>query len=162
MNRRIAAWALAAVTLLGLTACSGNPATTTAPPTPTDTAATAPSKDKTASQGQSVSEACLSMAGPLAEASAAMAKIASISANDAQSAVDVWSELVDAFRTVSETVANPEVKDAAGLVYKDLAALRDAMQKVYVDGDIDAMTDFSKATSQWQSSYTALNKLCAA
>ena len=102
------------------------------------------------------------VAGPLAEASTAMAKIASVDKADAQSAVKTWTTLVDAFRKVADSVSNQEVKAAATTLHKDLAAVRDALKKIYLDGDMTAMSDLTTASTDMQTSYTALNKLCVA
>ncbi len=160
MNRRIAAWPIAVVTMLGLAACSGSPSAAPATSAPVTTAPSTPVAGTSA--GQSVSEACISMAGPLAEASTAMAKIASVDKADAQSAVKTWTTLVDAFRKVADSVSNQEVKAAATTLHKDLAAVRDALKKIYLDGDMTAMSDLTTASTDMQTSYTALNKLCVA
>lgn len=172
MNRRIAAWMTAAVAVFGLTACSGTPSATTAPPAPATTApaTSAPAEPATPAPStpaeepnadQSVAQACVSLAGPMAEASAAMAELASVSTTDAQTAVDTWTALVDAFGKFSESVTNPEVKTLATQVHQDITALRDAMQKVFVDNDMGAMSDYTTAVTDWQASYTKLMELCA-
>ena len=84
MNRRIAALTIAAVSLLGLTACSstsgGTSGETSAP------SSSAPTETAAASE-QTVAEACVSMAGPLQEASTTMGNLAQAS-SDPQAAVD--------------------------------------------------------------------------
>jgi hypothetical protein len=103
----------------------------------------------------------MSMAGPIAEASEKMSEIASIATTDPQSAVDTWSALVEAYESVAGTVTNAEVKAAASAVRDDLASLRDAMQKVYVELDMSAMSEFTDATAEWQDSQTNLQTICA-
>ena len=156
MNRRIAALTIAAVSLLGLTACSstsgGTSGETSAP------SSSAPTETAAASE-QTVAEACVSMAGPLQEASTTMGNLAQAS-SDPQAAVDSWTALVDAYQKVADTVTNAEVKAAATAVRDDLATLRDAMQKVYVDLDMAAMSEFTDATAEWQASQTELQALC--
>jgi len=167
MNSRIAACAVAAITMLGLTACSAGPSVTTATPAPSTAAAAEPTAAAPSALAeepgtdQAVTEACLGLAAPMVEASVAMQKIATIGSDDPQSAVDSWTALVNAFQKFAKSAANPKVKAAATRVYKDIRALRDAMQKLYVEEDLTAMTDFTKANTAFQTSYTALNKLCA-
>lgn len=161
MPRHLAAWTTAVVAVVGLTACS-SAASSTSPPavtSPTTAVATAPTSDE--GSGQSVAAACASMSGPLADASAAMSKIASAGASSPQTAVDTWTELVKAFDSVANTVSNPEVKKAATAVRKDVTAVRDQMKKLYVDKDTSAMSKYTEASKDMQASYSALLKLCA-
>lgn len=176
MNRRIAAWVVAGVVALGLAACSGGsdepeePADA-APAAPAEPAAEEPAEpeaeepeeteEPAEEEEQSVAVACTSMAGPMAEASEKMQELNSDPAGDPQDAVDTWTALVDAFESISETVTNSEVSAAAAAVHEDLAELRDQIQKVYVDEDMGAMTDYMTAATEWQASYTALIELCA-
>lgn len=167
MNRSIVSPVVAMVAALAMTACSGSPADTAsttpadAPTTAAASAAPATSSDVDTGTEQSVAEACQSMAGPIAEAGEKLSEIASVGTGDPQSAVDSWSTLVDAYRSVADTVTNPEVKAAAIAVRDDLATLRDAMEKAYVDQDMGAMSEFTDATSAWQASQTELQTLCA-
>ena len=100
------------------------------------------------------------MAGPLQEASTTMGNLAQAS-SDPQAAVDSWTALVDAYQKVADTVTNAEVKAAATTATTDLTAVRDALSKIYVDGDTGALGDLTTATTNMQTSLTALNKLCA-
>lgn len=182
MNRRTVAPVIAVLAALTLTACSGNP-TDTGPTTPADTATNAApstietttdappstepvaasptSSDSAPDAEQSLAQACLSMAGPIAEASQKMSEIASVATSDPQSAVDAWSTLVEAYRSVADNVTNAEVKAVASAVRDDLTTLRDAMEKVYVEQDMGAMTEFMDATGAMQESMTELQTLCA-
>lgn len=155
MNRRIVALTIAAVVALGLTACSGG---SDDAPSSEPAATSAPAEDT--STEQTVADACVSMAGPLQEEATTISEVAN-AASDPQSAVDAWTANVDAFRTVSESVTNPEVKAAATAVYEDTAAMSDAIAKIYVDGDTGAVTELTTATTDMQTSYIALNTLCA-
>lgn len=159
MNRRLTTWTLVAVAALGLTACSApaekspEPATTSAAP-----AETTPAAEPTTEQ--TVAEACTAMAGPLQKASATMAELAQ-AGTDPQSAVDSWTALVDAYQELTDTVTNSEVKAAATTATTDLTAVRDALSKIYLDGDTGAMGDLTTATSDMQKSLTSLTTLCA-
>jgi hypothetical protein len=101
----------------------------------------------------------LKIAEPLQEASATMAGLSDVS-NDPQSAVDAWTALADMYTSFSQSVTNTDVKSAAEAVAEDTSQVRDAIQKVYVDNDMNALDEFSTASSEWQTSYTALTTLC--
>lgn len=135
--------------------------TTDAAPSTEPAAAPATSSDSSPDAEQSLAQACQSMAGPIAEASEKMYEIASVATSDPQSAVDAWSTLVEAYRSVADNVTNAEVKAVAGAVRDDLTTLRDAMQEVYLEQDMGAMTAFTDATAAMQESMTELQTLCA-
>ncbi|HET8928854.1 MAG TPA: hypothetical protein VFN24_13625 [Microbacterium sp.] len=158
MNRRILTWTFVAVAALTLAGCSAG-SSTGSTTDPVASASQPAQPAETAATDQSVSDACLTMAGPLQEASNAMAKLADV-ATDPQSAVDAWTALVDAYQAVSDTVANPEVKAAAAAAKDDLGAVRDAIAKVFIDKDAAAVTELTTATTDMQTSLTALNELC--
>lgn len=167
MNRRIAAWVVAAVTMLSLAACSGGSdapeeptgGVTSAAPEPTTEEPAEPTEE--AGGEQSVALACASMAGPIGEAGERMAELAEVESGDPQTVVDTWTALVDAFDSISGTVTNAEVLAAASAVHEDITTLRDAMQTVYVDEDLSAMSDYVAAATSWQESYSALMTLCS-
>ncbi len=164
MNRRFAACAISTIALVSLAACSGSPSTTTAPPAPPTTTQAAPVTTAPTEKpaDQSLASACLAMAGPMADASAAIADAASAAtSSNPQSAVDAWTALVDAFGEIKDSATNAELKDAVTLAHKDLASVRDLLKKLYVDKDLSAMSDYTKATADMQASYTALMKLCS-
>lgn len=165
MNRRIAG-ATTVILLLGMTACSGSPSepATSAPEAaaPTTTAAAPTSAPaETADSEQSVIQACSELTGPMAEASSAMSQIANAGTSDPQAAVDSWTVLANAFGEFGDSVSNAEVKTVATDLHEDITAVRDAMQKVYVEGDMGAMSEFTTATTEFQTSYTQLTELCA-
>ena len=145
MNRLITSCIVAVVAALGTTACSATPSdpasttptaeaaadpTTVAPTTadpeaaePTSATATTPASEST-STAQSLSAACLSMAGPMAEANEKMQEITSVGTVDAQDAVDSWSALVEAYGSVAETEVDsswancgPFIKYPSSIVY---------------------------------------------
>lgn len=100
------------------------------------------------------------MSSPLAEASLAMAESAQAGTSDPQTAVDVWTDLANGFEAIADEVQNAEVKAAATTAHEDIAAVRDAMQKVYVENDMGAMDEYTAATEEMNESYTALMELC--
>lgn len=144
------------VVALSLSACSGTSA-------PAETAAAAPTKSSAPVQGsseQTVQDACMAMAGPIAEASTAISEAAQASAADPQTAVDAWTGLANGFETIVNNAQNADVKVAATAAHTDIAAVRDAIQKVFVGKDMGAMSEFTAAITNMNKSYTALMKLC--
>lgn len=91
-----------------------------------------------------------------------MTAIDAVGDDDAQQAVDMWTELADAFGEISESVTNAEVKSAAAQVHTDISAVRDSLQKIYIDGDMsaEALSEFTDVNTAWSESYTALLELC--
>lgn len=163
MNRMIVALAIVTISALGMTACSGDTAPA-ATDVQTNTPAPAP-QESTPTQSTDLDpatlQACLDIAGPFAEASNGMQQLAGSGAASPQEVVDMWTKLVDALGSIADSTSNEEVKNAAAAAHTDFAALRDAMQRVYVDGDMSAMDDYTAATTAIQSSYPALLELCS-
>jgi len=160
MKKLLTSLAIIATAMLGVTACSGG----ATPVAQVETPAPAPAEhteESGAGLDEATMQACLDIAGSFAEASTAMAQIATHGNVAPQEAVDMWSALVTALDSVANSSSNPEVKAAATAAHADFAALRDAMQKVYVDGDMSAMGDYATAAAAIQESYQALLNLCA-
>lgn len=157
MIRQVISGTIGLVAMFGLTACASGQPGTTAPTSPAP-ATSAPAATETE---QTVRAACMELAEPISEANQKLAEIMSLDTSNPQNAVDAWSTLVDAFAEFQDSVSNPEVKAAATAVHADVAAVRDALEKVYIQEDLSAMNEFTQATTNMQTSYTALTTLCA-
>jgi maltose-binding protein MalE len=156
MNRRIAAFTIAAVAVLGLTACSGSPSSTDGSSTKSDSSTSAQNTD------QSVADACTEAGAKVQAASQELSSLdVSAAAADPQGTVDAFSKTVDAIGAAAESVGNPEVKAAVGDVYDDFGALRDVLSKVLIDQDTAAASDMTTIMADVQESSTALSTLCA-
>lgn len=156
MNRRIAAFAIASVAVLGLTACSGGASDDTS----NDAGDSAPAEET--NTDQSVEEACGIVLPQLQEASTAMSDIdVSAAAEDPQATVDTFNGFIDALGSATDSVSNPEVKDATAAVYEDFVALGDVFSKVLIDQDMSAASDLNTITSEMTESATALQELCS-
>ncbi|NLE96691.1 MAG: hypothetical protein GX596_01710 [Propionibacterium sp.] len=177
MKRTMPIASVLVAALVGLTACSDGAtadestpvadettASAEAEPAPVEEESTTPEEqqptEEAAGTGQSLSDACLSMAGPMAEASAAMSELASVATSEPQAAVDAWTEMVNAFRSVADSVTNDEVKQAVTVVHDDIADVRDGLQLIFVDGDMSAMQEYTVDVEEFQTSYTELMELC--
>lgn len=163
MKHTLTTLAVATAVVFGLTACSGSEAPVEAEVS-TETAApieeVAPSE--TGGLDQGTVQACLDMAGPMQEANIAMLEKLGDGKTPPQEVVDMYSDLANAIGKIADTTSTPEVKAAASAAHTDFTALRDAMQKVYVEGDMSSMGEYATAASAVQESYTALLELCSA
>lgn len=160
MNRRLAALTIAAVAVLGLTACSGSPSAseeTTAP-----SQSSAPVEETSApSSDQSVADACASAATQVQAATSELGSIdPTTAAADPQGTVDTFTQSVDAIGAAAESISNPEVKAAVSAVHEDFIAMRDVLSKVLVDGDQAAAAEMTTVTSDVQESAMAIGELC--
>lgn len=116
--------------------------------------------EETPAADLSLANACLSLVEPLQEANLAMLKVAETTANDPQSAVDVWRAFSVAFEDFGTTAANPEVAALSAAVGENGHALTDVMEKVYVESDVSAMGEFTDANDAFFKSYQELLNLC--
>ncbi|CAH0125955.1 MULTISPECIES: hypothetical protein [unclassified Microbacterium] len=156
MNRRIAAFAIATVAVLGLTACSGAAEEPTSDKA--DSGDSAPAEET--NTDQSVEDACGIVIPQLTEASNAMSSIDPASA-DPQATVDQFNEYIGKLGDTVDSVSNTEVKEATTAVYDDFVALGEVLTKVVVEQDLDAAGDLSTITSDVTESATALQQLCS-
>lgn len=159
MNRRLAALTIAAVAILGLTACSGSPSASESTSAPESSApaeqSSAPSSD------QSVADACASAATQVQAATSELGSLdVSAAAADPQGTVDTFTQSVDAIGAAAESISNPEVKDAVTAVYEDFGAMRDVLSKVLVDGDQAAAAEMATVSADVQESALAIGELC--
>ena len=157
MNRRIAAWTIAAVAVLGLTACSGSPAAED--DTSNEAGDSAPVEET--NTDQSVEDACGIVLPKLQEANAAASEIDTTGATDPQTTVDQFSTVVDAFGEAADSVDNADVKAATSAVHEDFAALGDLLSAVLIDQDVAAAEGMTTITSDLTESATALQELCS-
>ncbi len=174
MTPRIVVSLFAVATLFGVTACSETPSDTSATTTPTESAAADPTASETtesaeptdddssspATGEQSVAEACTAIAEPMTQASEELRDVAA-STTDPEAAVEAWSTVVEAYESAADNVSNAEVEAAVNTASEDLAELRDALQKAYVEKDADAMGLYTDAVAAFQESQTELMDLCA-
>ena len=156
MNRRIAAWTIATVAVLGLTACSGAPAAEE--DTSKDSAESAPTEE--ANTDQSVEDACGIVIPELTEASNAMGEV-DPAGPDPQVAVDEFNNLIKTLGETVDKVSNPEVKEATTAVYDDFVTLGDILTRVVVDEDLSAAEELGTVTTEMTESATALQELCS-
>ncbi len=156
MNRRIAAFTIAAVAVLGLTGCAG--AADESSNDNADAGDSAPVEET--GTDQSVEDACGIVIPQLTEASQAMSDIDPTSA-DPQATVDQFNEYTAKLGETVDSVSNSEVKAATAAVHEDFVAMGDVLTKVVVEQDLDAAGDLSTITGDVTESATALQELCS-
>lgn len=156
MNRRIAAFTIAAVAVLGLTGCAG--AADESSSDNADAGDSAPVEET--GTDQSVEDACGIVIPQLTEASQAMSDIDPASA-DPQATVDQFNEYIAKLGETVDSVSNSEVKAATAAVHEDFVAMGDVLTKVVVEQDLDAAGDLSTITGDVTESATALQELCS-
>ncbi|NLA37696.1 MAG: hypothetical protein GX868_18690, partial [Actinobacteria bacterium] len=100
-KHKIVGLVAAAFVAFTLSACSGGSTPAETAPAPVEESAPAAETSE-----QTVQEACLAMAGPMAEASTAMAESAQASVSDPQTAVNVWTDLANGFETIAADAQN--------------------------------------------------------
>lgn len=183
MKRTIAGIAIAVAAVLGVSACGGGSET------PAETGAAATEEAATTEQEadeeeaepageQSVADACLAVATPLADASVSMAESSTkLSEMAAEMAADpvgsvenlktvggelatMWQTLGDAFATASESITNADVKAATGSVAESVSEYADMIKEVYVDGDFSAVTEVDSISTNLQLAFDELNTVC--
>lgn len=160
MNRRIAAWTIAAVAVLGLTACSGTPSSSD-DTTKTESSAPAEETSEPTSE-QSVADACASATTQIQSATQSLTSLdVSAASADPQGTVDTFTESVDAIGAAAESVSNPEVKAAVTAVYEDFGAMRDLLAKVLIEQDMSVATEMTAVSTDVQESALAVSELCA-
>lgn len=162
MNRRIAAWTIAAVAVLGLTACSGSPSTSDGASDTDDTSSSAPAETNT---DQSVADACAIVSAKVTDATASLSGLdMTAAAADPQATVDQFSETVDAIGEAVDSVDNAEVKDATNAIFEDFTAMRDSLSKLLVEQDTstEAISAATATITAVQESTTAFTELCTA
>lgn len=153
MNRTITGLALAAVAVLGLTACSAG-ASDDSGNTDSGTASQAPAT-------QTLGEACADLVGPLGEMGDAMTGVDTTAVmDDPQTAVDAFTDGAEALAAAAGSIGNEEVRAAVDLAHDDLITMRDAMSKVLLDGDLSGANDMATAAGEMQNSMLALAELC--
>ena len=109
---------------------------------------------------QTVPEACLALAGPIQDASVAIADAGEQTANDPQAAVDAWTALAEAFTEYAGSVENTEVKPIADQLAKDSSALRDEIETVFLKNDVSRMAEYTASLQAFSDSYQSLVTLC--
>lgn len=157
MNRRFAAWTIAAVAALGLTACS---APTVTPSEPADVGSQTPD----ITTDPSFATTCLDAAQKVVEAGSDMMEASNAIAGgtdiDPQATVDTFASAIDSLGAAADAATNPEIKAALGAVHDDFVAFGDVLSLVLIDQDYTAAQDLLPVANDIQDSMAAFQDLC--
>ncbi|UYO96268.1 hypothetical protein OED01_11730 [Microbacterium sp. M28] len=160
MNRKIAALSIAAVAVLGLTACGGTPSTADKANDSDKTTASEAPAESTAEQ--SVADACKAATEDITAATTSMSELDIEAATaDPQTTLDTFTATTDAIGEVAASVNNAEVKESVTAIYEDFGKMRDLLSAVLVDQDMSVAADLTTVTSDLQASTTEFYELCA-
>ena len=177
MNRRIATWAAAALTVFNLTACSGSPE---AAPAPSDTPAVSTSAEPSAPatttapetseptapepSAPTLAEACIEPSLKMAEASTQLAEVsaalASTDGKDPAAMVEAIKGMGEYFGTISESVSDTQLKASLAGMAQGYAGLATGYAKMFIDNDLTASAEVMQAISGLQTSITDFQTLC--
>ena len=186
MKRAMAAVALFAGASLGLAACGSSAEPEAKPDTETSTTEEVVEEEVVEEEAepaddQSVEEACLLLAGPMADAQKQLLELASESIDLAsqitadptaamtqvQASMDLWKSTAEswesigtAFTEYDKSVTNADVKAVSAPLAADATKLGEVISKVYVDLDFTAVDQVEAANEAFSSSYEALVDVC--
>ena len=163
MKKTIATWTIATAAMMGLAACSSEPAPessasagSSAESTPESTPeAEAPASD------QSVAEACTVVQTNVQDAGDAVSQLdMSTATSDPQATIETITAAANSIGAAADSVGNVDVKSSVDAVHDDLVTLGDLLSTVLVDRDLTAVGDLSTAVTDVQTSAQELATLC--
>lgn len=153
MSRRVIALTIAAVALLGLTACTGSPAGT-------EGGASQPAlgPDGAGDGGQSTADACALVQDTITQATDEFEQAAS---SDPAAVVDAMKGAAQKLADVGEQITNDEVAavlPSLGDMFTQVSEIMDAI----VAGDVTKLDDLSKIGESFQQTTEEFHNLCTA
>lgn len=160
LSRRIAALALTAAALVGLTACTGLPGGAGTPAPSTSASADADSGDSgdtgDSGSGQTTEEACQLVKDTITDATA---EFEQATTDDPAAVAEAFQAAAQSIADASDSVTNEEV---AAL----LPSLQDLFEKVseilpgIIEGDTSKVTEFEEMGTELQASMQEFEELC--
>jgi len=172
MNRRITALLVTAVTLFGLTACTGAPSagsdvessgapSSSAPQAPDASASPSPDTSEgpadDSSASASVAEACAVISDAVTEATAGFEEMQA--PDDPQAAIDAMKASAEAIGAALGGIDNDEVAAAARGMQAGFMGMAEAT-KALVEGDVSKAAELQKLSTEIVTSFTAFQELC--
>jgi len=155
MNRRLAALAIAATALLGLTACTGAPAGNGASPAASANSTSSGSTD--AGSGQTVRQACDLVQATIEESAA---DLGDISTEDPSRAAEIMQTAAAAVAELPGKVSNTEIAALLPDFTSAFQSLADALSAV-AEGDLSQATQLESIGTSVQESIQKFSELCA-
>lgn len=149
MNRRIAALAIAAVAVFGLTACTASPESAPTSSTTADAGAEDP-------DGQSVAEACALIQDTIQEAAA---EFEGATEGDPAVIVEAMRDAADDLANAAEEITNADVAAVLPGVQEMFEKTADLMQSI-VEGDVSKIGELADLGTEFQSTVQEFHDLC--
>lgn len=155
LHRGLAAVAITATAMLGLSACMGAPIVSSGSSNPSQSAA--PADDSGASGGQTVAEACALIADTMTQATE---EFENLSAEDPSAVIDSMDAAVQAISDASSSVTNEEVAALLPSLQDMFQTLSDALRAI-AEGDMSKLAEFENVGTEFQETSTQFQELCA-
>ncbi len=153
---RLAALALAAVTLLGLTACTGTPTGSSAPSRTSSSAATPVIEDVTGDSGQSTADACRVIQDTIERASATFDDVSN---EDPAALVEAMEAAAQELADASARITNDEVGallPSLQQMFSDVADLMGAL----AEGDSSRIAEVEELGASFRETSARYQELC--
>ncbi len=157
MNRRIAALAISAVALLGLTACTGTVAGNDSAKD-SDTSTSAPSEAAQGDSDQTVADACAAVGTIVQDATTELQDVAE---GDPAAAAAAMQNVADSIGEAADSVTNAEVAAILPDLKAGFAAAAEVMTAV-AGGDLSKATELQTSLEDIQTSFATFSDLCTA
>lgn len=155
-SRRLAAVAIAATALLGLTACTGSPSGTDSS-NPSSSAPADSGSGTGSGDGQSVEDACQLVNDTITSATEEFENLAT---DDPSAVVDGMQAAAQSLADASGQITNAEVAE----IIPDLQAMFEQTSEVMaaiIDGDTDRVGELEEIGSGFQKTTERFQELCA-
>ena len=154
LHRRLAAVAIAATAIFGLSACTGAPVVSNGTPS---SESSAPAEDNGGGEGQTVAEACALISDTMTQATE---EFENLSAEDPAAAVAAMDAAVQALTDASSEITNEEVAALMPSLQNMFQSLADALRAL-ADGDMSKLAEFENLGTEFQETGTRFQELCA-
>ncbi|WP_127818703.1 hypothetical protein [Microbacterium sp. CPCC 204701] len=154
LNRGLAAVAITAIALLGMTACTGTPISSSNGST--SSSESAPPAEESGS-GQTVAEACALIEDTMNQA---MQEYENMSVEDPAALIAAMDAAVQSLSDASAQVTNEEVGALMPSLQEMFQTLADAFTAL-ADGDMSKLTELEGVTAEFQQTATRFQELCA-
>ncbi len=154
LSRRVAALAIAAIAVLGLTACTGAPAGTSPTASGGTGSSTAPQQD---GGPQSTAEACQLVQDTIEDATS---EFENVEAEDPTAVVDAMEVAAERLGELSSKITNEEVAPLLPSLEAMFAEMSEVMSAI-VEGDTSRLGELEELATSFQSTSEQFQELCA-
>ncbi|WP_345801732.1 hypothetical protein AAIB33_01125 [Microbacterium sp. AZCO] len=149
MNRRIAALTIAAVALLGLTACTASP--------DSNADSSPAASDAAGDEGQSVADACALIQDTITDATKEFGNAAS---DDPAAVVEAMKSAADKISAAADQVTNDDVAAILPDLQQMFAKTAEVMQSI-VEGDVSKLDELTALGDSFKETSQRFQDLCS-